>query len=247
MKEVTFSSVVFCFDTKQGKLGVAIKQGEEEYNPEGLFWQHMPAMHSGVVAMQGGTGPAGHWNPVPGANIFVYYIPADWTDDDFHQHFDKFGTIVSAKIHVDPVTKAASKGFGFCSYATKDGATRAIKGMNGFQTKQGTCLGVAIRQTEEQYNRQGVSAQNALAGVGVQGVGKYISTQELQSSVYNMTDGFDNLVPYLVEEDKKRAASIHRHIDGMWTAQHNLVLALQQQLHEAQHGAPRWMILAEHK
>mmetsp|Transcript_8045 Transcript_8045/g.8880 ORF Transcript_8045/g.8880 Transcript_8045/m.8880 type:complete len:117 (+) Transcript_8045:55-405(+) len=76
--------------------------------------------------MQGGNGP-------PGANIFVFHVPINWTDDDFNAHFSPFGQIVQAKIHVDPVTKA-SKGFGFCSYATTQAATMAIKGMNGFDT-----------------------------------------------------------------------------------------------------------------
>lgn len=57
-----------------------------------------------------------------GANIFVFHVPINWTDDDFNAHFSplaaqvdspaflptdpRFGQIVSAKIHVDPVTKA---------------------------------------------------------------------------------------------------------------------------------------------
>lgn len=91
-----------------------------------------------LPAMQGGNGP-------PGANIFVFHVPINWTDDDFNAHFSPFGTIVSAKIHVDPVTKA-SKGFGFCSYATTQAATMAIKGMNGFDTKQGKFLKVTIKK-----------------------------------------------------------------------------------------------------
>lgn len=111
-----------------------------------------------LPAMQGGNGP-------PGANIFVFHVPINWTDDDFNAHFSPFGTIVSAKIHVDPVTKA-SKGFGFCSYATTQAATMAIKGMNGFDTKQGKFLKVTIKKGEEQYNPDAVSAQNVPVQTG---------------------------------------------------------------------------------
>jgi len=101
----------------------------------------------------GATGPLG-------ANIFCFHVPITWTDTDFNAHFAPFGQIVSAKIHVDPVTKA-SKGFGFVSYATTAAATLAIKGMNGFDTKHGKLLKVTIKKGEEQYNPDAVAAQNA--------------------------------------------------------------------------------------
>jgi len=104
------------------------------------------------ATMTGGVGPMG-------ANIFAFHIPINWTDEDFHAHFSPFGQIVSAKIHTDPVTKA-SKGFGFVSYATPQAATMAIKGMNGFDTKQGKFLKVTIKKGEEQYNPDAVTAQN---------------------------------------------------------------------------------------
>jgi len=107
----------------------------------------------------GGVGPMG-------ANIFVFHIPINWTDEDFHAHFAPFGQIVSAKIHVDPVSKA-SKGFGFVSYATPQAATMAIKGMNGFDTKQGKFLKVTIKKGEETYNPDAVAAQNIPVQTGM--------------------------------------------------------------------------------
>ncbi|CAE8620224.1 unnamed protein product, partial [Polarella glacialis] len=50
------------------------------------------------MAGGGGNGPLG-------ANIFVFHVPINWTDDDFQAHFSPFGQIVSAKIHTDQVTK----------------------------------------------------------------------------------------------------------------------------------------------
>merc|ERR1712217_987420 len=115
------------------------------------------ALAAAAAAQAGGSvGPMG-------ANIFCFHVPINWTDEDFHAHFSPFGQIVSAKIHADPVTKA-SKGFGFVSYATPQAATMAIKGMNGFDTKQGKCLKVTIKKGEEQYNPDAVAAQNAAEG-----------------------------------------------------------------------------------
>mmetsp|Transcript_88692 Transcript_88692/g.228750 ORF Transcript_88692/g.228750 Transcript_88692/m.228750 type:complete len:316 (-) Transcript_88692:50-997(-) len=116
------------------------------------------ALAAAAAGAAGGVGPMG-------ANIFVFHVPINWTDDDFNAHFSPFGQIVSAKIHVDPVTKA-SKGFGFVSYATPQAATMAIKGMNGFDTKQGKFLKVTIKKGEEQYNPDAVQAQNAPVQTG---------------------------------------------------------------------------------
>lgn len=111
----------------------------------------------------GGVGPMG-------ANIFVFHIPINWTDDDFSAHFSPFGQIISAKIHQDPLTKA-SKGFGFVSYGSPSAATMAIKGMNGFDTKQGKFLKVTVKKGEEQYNPDAVTAQNVPVQTGSGGGG----------------------------------------------------------------------------
>merc|ERR1719443_1077281 len=102
----------------------------------------------------GATGPMG-------ANIFCFHVPITWTDEDFNAHFSPFGQIVSAKIHADPVTKQ-SKGFGFVSYAAPQAATMAIKGMNGFDTKQGKFLKVTLKKGEEDYNKEAIDIQTAI-------------------------------------------------------------------------------------
>lgn len=123
----------------------------------------VPLAITAAASNTGGVGPMG-------ANIFVFHVPINWTDEDFHAHFAPFGQIVSAKIHVDPVSKA-SKGFGFVSYATPPAATMAIKGMNGFDTKQGKTLKVTIKKGEEQYNPDAVTAQN-MAGLDARPMGQ---------------------------------------------------------------------------
>mmetsp|Transcript_25905 Transcript_25905/g.39393 ORF Transcript_25905/g.39393 Transcript_25905/m.39393 type:complete len:315 (-) Transcript_25905:229-1173(-) len=113
---------------------------------------------AGNLAIAAAAAAGGSVGPM-GANIFVFHLPINWTDEDFHAHFSPFGQLISARIQMDPNTKA-SKGFGFVSYASPQAATMAIKGMNGFDTKQGKFLKVTIKKGEEQYNPDAVSAQN---------------------------------------------------------------------------------------
>lgn len=67
----------------------------------------------------------------PGANLFIFYVPPEWTDNDLVLYFRAFGNLVSAKIFVDKYT-GLSKGFGFVSYDNPASAELAIKTMNGF-------------------------------------------------------------------------------------------------------------------
>ena len=67
-----------------------------------------------------------------GANLFIYHLPRDLTDNDLATLFAGFGNIISAKVFVDKKT-SESKGFGFVSYDLVSSAEKAISAMNGFQ------------------------------------------------------------------------------------------------------------------
>merc|ERR1711936_1021697 len=66
-----------------------------------------------------------------GANLFIYQIPQEFTDNDLMQTFMPFGTVLSAKVFIDKMT-GMSKGFGFVSYDNPSSASSAISSMNGF-------------------------------------------------------------------------------------------------------------------
>jgi len=158
-------------------------------------WEKPAELGGGAAAAAPATGPGGAPLAIAaqaanqvgatgpmGSNIFCFHVPITWTDEDFNAHFSPFGQIISAKIHVDPVTKA-SKGFGFVSYASTAAATLAIKGMNGFDTKHGKFLKVTIKKGEEQYNPDAVTAQNVAVQTGSAGSQSSANVVGVQATV----------------------------------------------------------------
>lgn len=85
----------------------------------------------------------------PGANVFVFHIPNEWTQNDLIAHFSPFGPVVSCYIASDRVT-GRNKGYGFVSYNNIHSAANAVLGMNGYLvgTKR---LKVSIKTGEETY------------------------------------------------------------------------------------------------
>jgi len=87
----------------------------------------------------------------PGANVFIFHVPNDWTEGDLRNHFSHYGQMVSCRLSTDPST-GRNKGFGFVSYTSIPMAIAAVNGMNGFQVNaDGKRLKVQIKKGEEQY------------------------------------------------------------------------------------------------
>eukprot|EP00743_Colponemidia_sp_Colp-15_P014785 GILK01017598.1.p1 GENE.GILK01017598.1~~GILK01017598.1.p1 ORF type:complete len:258 (+),score=40.20 GILK01017598.1:1-774(+) len=91
-------------------------------------------MHPGFIHEGNGVGMnelsrfAG--GPV-GANLFVFHLPQQWSDQDLANQFAPFGNIISARVMVNRNT-GQTRGFGFVSYDDPAAATAAIDAMNGF-------------------------------------------------------------------------------------------------------------------
>lgn len=76
-----------------------------------------------IVQPGGGKGP-------DGANLFVFHIPNDFSNQEMYEMFSQFGTVLSARIMVEAET-GRSRGFGFVSYDSTTSAAEAIRNLNG--------------------------------------------------------------------------------------------------------------------
>jgi len=94
--------------------------------------------HGAYIPYQGATFP----NPGPpiqttpfnkgpeGANLFVFHIPNDMTNQVMYEMFAPFGNLLSVRIMVEKDT-GRSRGFGFVSYDLPECAAAAIQALNG--------------------------------------------------------------------------------------------------------------------
>jgi RNA recognition motif-containing protein len=96
----------------------------------------------GVMMGSEPTGP-------PGANIFIFHVPNDWSHQDLLNNFGHFGHVISARIASDKST-GRNRGFAFVSYDDAHAAVQAVSHMNGFMA-QNKRLKVTIKKGEEQY------------------------------------------------------------------------------------------------
>jgi len=66
----------------------------------------------------------------PSNDLFIYYIPFNYGDEELKTLFQPYGNVVSAKVFVDKETQQ-SKCFGFVSFDNPQSAIQAIQQMNG--------------------------------------------------------------------------------------------------------------------
>lgn len=78
--------------------------------------------------------PGGGAKGPDGANLFVFHIPNDFSNQEMYDLFSRYGNVLSARIMVEPET-GRSRGFGFVSFDSPESSALAIKALNGLQIK----------------------------------------------------------------------------------------------------------------
>eukprot|EP00922_Rhytidocystis_sp_ex-Travisia-forbesii_P035451 GHVS01052615.1.p1 GENE.GHVS01052615.1~~GHVS01052615.1.p1 ORF type:complete len:532 (+),score=111.61 GHVS01052615.1:156-1751(+) len=101
----------------------------------------------GGIGSMGGAGGGQEATGPAGANIFIFHIPNEWTQQDLLQNFGSFGNVISGRIAQDRQT-GRNRGFAFVSYDNADSASTAVNNMNGFMAC-GKRLKVTIKKGEE--------------------------------------------------------------------------------------------------
>jgi len=86
-------------------------------------------------------------------NLIVNYLPHDMDRGLLQKVFSRYGDIVSCKVVMDHKT-GLSKGYGFVKFKTKEGADRAVQGLDQWQIG-GKVLKVAYARKQEQGKYDG--------------------------------------------------------------------------------------------
>lgn len=89
---------------------------------------------------------------LPSTNVFVNYIPQDFTESDLHELFSKYGKVVCTKVMINLET-GQSKCFGFVRYADLNSARAAIAALNGIHIKNKRLL-VKYAESKEKTEYQ---------------------------------------------------------------------------------------------
>lgn len=92
--------------------------------------------------------------------IFVAGLPYDLDDDELVEIFEKFGTIISAKVAMDKET-GKSKGFGFIEMQNDEEALDAIESLNDISLGKKPLV---VKKAEENASRQGGGANSPRGG-----------------------------------------------------------------------------------
>jgi cold-inducible RNA-binding protein len=86
--------------------------------------------------------------------IFVAGLPYDLDDNELVEIFEKFGTIISAKVAIDKET-GKSKGFGFIEMQNDEEALDAIESLNDISLGKKPLV---VKKAEDNNSRPGGGA-----------------------------------------------------------------------------------------
>lgn len=90
---------------------------------------HSPSEFGGDPSLGGQAPRAGAAAVPPGCNVYIFRMPATWSEQDLASMFAPYGGIIS--VHIPRHQDGSNRGFGFVGYETPEAAQTAIASMNG--------------------------------------------------------------------------------------------------------------------
>lgn len=103
-----------------------------------------------------------------GKKVFVGGLSWNTNDDTLRQAFEPFGAVDDAKVIQDRET-GRSRGFGFVTFASDDGAQQAISGMDGKDLDGRT---IKVNEAEDKPRGGGGGGGGGRGGFGGGGGGR---------------------------------------------------------------------------
>ena len=140
----------------------------------------------------------------PEYNMFVKKIPKEVTHQEFHEHFEKFGTIISAKLAEDD--EGEPMGYGFVLYDSAEAAKNAIDECNGKEWK-GKKIFVAQfvkNRPKKPVRFNNIYVRNIPKNWSEEDIRKYFETYGKISSMIVRTPDASKLNAAIPEEKKKQ-------------------------------------------
>lgn len=116
-------------------------------------------------------------------------IPRDCFEDELVPVLEESGRIYDFRLMVDPLS-GQNRGYGFCTYSSKEEAQDATKKLDNKEIRPGRRLGVCL------------SVANNRLFVG--SIPKTKSKQEIFDEFSQVTSGLSDVIVYMSAEDKSR-------------------------------------------
>ena len=121
--------------------------------------------------------------------VFVGKIPRDCFEDELIPVLEECGKIYDFRLMIDPLS-GQNRGYGFCTYSSKDEAQDATKRLDNKEIRPGRRLGVCL------------SVANNRLFVG--SIPKNKNKQEIQEEFSQATTGLTEVIVYMSAENKSR-------------------------------------------
>lgn len=119
--------------------------------PPPAYMQQPMGGYSGAAAGAAPQGNTAAESKGPtGANLFVFHVPAEWTESDLYTQFSPYGNLLSYRIAREKETNRP-KGFAFVSYDNAGSGQAAIGSLNGMIVSNGKRLKVSVKKGEEGF------------------------------------------------------------------------------------------------